>query len=138
MKDCPFCRRIADGDVTHRSALAAAFPDSYPLSEGHSLVVPIEHTADLFAASSETIAEVWALVGIVRNDLVERLHPDGMNVGLNSLEAAGQTIAHAHVHVIPRFRGDVDDPRGGVRWVVPSKAPYWESREPDRSADASD
>lgn len=138
MKDCPFCRRIGDGDVTHRSALAVAFPDSYPLSAGHSLVVPIEHTADLFAASSETIAEVWALVGIVRNDLVERLHPDGMNVGLNSLEAAGQTIAHAHVHVIPRFHGDVDDPRGGVRWVVPSKAPYWESREPDRSADASD
>jgi diadenosine tetraphosphate (Ap4A) HIT family hydrolase len=56
------------------------------------------------------------------------LHPDGFNVGINDGAAAGQTIAHAHIHVIPRRKGDVPDPRGGVRWIIPEKAPYWDKK----------
>jgi diadenosine tetraphosphate (Ap4A) HIT family hydrolase len=58
---------------------------------------------------------------------VEQLHPDGFNIGINDGEAAGQTVLHAHVHVIPRYHGDAADPRGGVRWVIPQKAAYWEA-----------
>jgi diadenosine tetraphosphate (Ap4A) HIT family hydrolase len=64
-------------------------------------------------------------VGIVRSKLIEEFKPDGINVGLNDGQAAGQTVPHAHVHVIPRFIGDVADPRGGVRWIIPTKAKYW-------------
>ena len=61
----------------------------------------------------------------MREILAARFHPDGFNIGLNDGPAAGQTIAHAHIHVIPRYRGDVADPRGGIRWVLPDKAKYW-------------
>lgn len=70
-------------------------------------------------------AEVWKLVAEVRAMLVAELHPDGFNIGLNDGTPAGQTVMHAHVHVIPRQHGDVADPRGGVRWVIPEKAGYW-------------
>jgi diadenosine tetraphosphate (Ap4A) HIT family hydrolase len=70
-------------------------------------------------------AAVWRIVAEVRRLLVERYHPDGFNIGLNDGKAAGQTVMHAHVHVIPRRHGDVTEPRGGVRWVVPDKAAYW-------------
>lgn len=130
MTTCPFCQRIATGDVSHRNEHAVAFPDAYPLSEGHTLVIPTRHTADLFAVPAEVRSAVWALVDEVHGDLAERLEPDGFNIGVNVLEAAGQTVAHAHVHVIPRHQGDVADPRGGVRWIIADKAPYWEERPP--------
>ena len=69
--------------------------------------------------------DVWRLVSHVRKELESEFHPDGFNIGVNDGEAAGQTLPHVHVHVIPRFSGDVPDPRGGIRWVVPDKAPYW-------------
>ena len=71
---------------------------------------------------------MWALAGRVRDLLRAELDPDGFNIGLNEGSAAGQTVPHAHIHVIPRREGDVLDPRGGVRWVLPEKAPYWEDR----------
>jgi diadenosine tetraphosphate (Ap4A) HIT family hydrolase len=90
------------------------------------LVVPARHVADFFALSAEEQADVWRLVAEVRVDLARRFAPDGFNVGLNAGLAAGQTVDHAHIHVIPRFAGDVPDPRGGVRWVLPAKAAYWD------------
>jgi len=99
--------------------------DGFPVSEGHTLIVPRRHVASLFDLEAEEIEAIWHLVSEVRRDLAERLSPDGFNVGLNDGEAAGQTVMHAHVHVIPRFAGDVPDPRGGVRYVVPDRARYW-------------
>lgn len=100
--------------------------DGFPLSRGHALVVPRTHAASLFDLPAETQASVWALVTEVRATLVARYSPHAFNIGLNDGPAAGQTIPHAHVHVIPRYLGDVTDPRGGVRWVIPARAAYWE------------
>lgn len=123
---CPFCMRMTDGDVLWSSGEAVAFLDRYPISPGHALVVPKRHEADLFALTPEERADVWGLVTIVKEALDAEHRPDGFNVGVNVAAAAGQTVGHAHVHVIPRHSGDVADPRGGVRWVIPDKAAYWE------------
>jgi diadenosine tetraphosphate (Ap4A) HIT family hydrolase len=121
---CPFCQ--GEGPrVTLENEAALAFPDAFPVAEGHTLVVPRRHVAGLFDLPGEELAALWRLVALVRRRLVGELRPDGFNVGVNDGPAAGQTVPHAHVHVIPRRTGDVADPRGGVRWVVPAKARYW-------------
>jgi diadenosine tetraphosphate (Ap4A) HIT family hydrolase len=123
---CPFCERIATGAVERSSLSAAAFPDGFPLAPGHMLIVPRRHEASFFALSREEQDDLWRLVAQIRDDLQAGLSPNGFNIGINDGEAAGQTVDHAHVHVIPRFDGDVPDPRGGIRWVLPDKAPYWD------------
>jgi diadenosine tetraphosphate (Ap4A) HIT family hydrolase len=125
MSDCPFCARIASDPSLQQGGAVVAIPDGFPLNPGHTLVVPRRHVADIFALSAEDQADVWRLVAAVRERLLAERRPDGFNIGLNVGEAGGQTVAHAHVHVIPRFRGDVPDPRGGVRWVIPARAAYW-------------
>ncbi len=123
-RNCPFCHpdpRRSLRETEHARVLL----DGFPVSEGHTLIVPRRHVASLFDLEAEEIEAIWHLVSEVRRDLAERLSPDGFNVGLNDGEAAGQTVMHAHVHVIPRFAGDVPDPRGGVRYVVPDRARYW-------------
>ena len=125
MTDCPFCVRIASDPSLQQGGAVVAIPDGFPLNPGHTLVVPRRHVADLFALSAKDQAEVWRLVAAVRERLLAERRPDGFNIGLNVGEAGGQTVAHAHVHVIPRFLGDVADPRGGVRWVIPARAAYW-------------
>ncbi|MDB4958194.1 MAG: ATP-dependent helicase YejH [Myxococcales bacterium] len=106
------------------NALAFAFRDRFPVAPGHTLVVTRRVTPDWFTATEDERAAVFALIGDVKRQLDEELAPDGYNVGFNAGAAAGQTVMHLHVHVIPRFRGDMDDPRGGVRHVIPSKANY--------------
>ncbi len=123
---CPFCERLEEGRLVAQSEHAVAFPDGYPVSPGHHLVVSRRHAADFFELSAEEQADLWRLVAELRETLRHELRPDGFNVGLNAGRAAGQTVMHVHVHLIPRWAGDVDDPRGGVRWVVPAKARYWE------------
>ena len=88
-------------------------------------MVPVRHEADFFALSIAEQTDVLSLVSEVRAQLSETLQPDGFNIGINAGPAAGQTVGHAHVHVIPRFDGDVPDPRGGIRWVLPERAAYW-------------
>jgi len=122
---CPFCSAIRQGSMLETEGTAVALQDAFPLNPGHALVVPRAHVSNLFALSAPEQADVWRLVAVVRARLQREKAPDGFNVGLNVGAAAGQTVGHAHVHVIPRFSGDVDDPRGGVRWLVPSRAPYW-------------
>jgi superfamily II DNA or RNA helicase/diadenosine tetraphosphate (Ap4A) HIT family hydrolase/SOS-response transcriptional repressor LexA len=109
---------------TFSNALAFAFRDRFPVSPGHTLVVTRRVTPDWFTATEAERAAILALIGDVKRQLDEELAPDGYNVGFNAGLAAGQTVMHLHVHVIPRFRGDMDDPRGGVRHVIPSKANY--------------
>ena len=124
--DCPFCDLPPDR-VLPSGAHARALRDAYPVTPGHTLVVPERHVASLYDLPPGEQAAVWALVGEVRADLVASHDPDGFNIGINDGGAAGQTVMHAHVHVIPRYDRDVPDPRGGIRWVVPENAEYWEA-----------
>ena len=122
---CPFC------SLSHfvpSTSVGLVVRDAFPLTEGHTLIVPRQHIASLFELTVDEQAELWQLVAQVRSSLVEQFHPDAFNIGINDGEAAGQTIPHAHIHVVPRYLGDVVDPRGGVRWVIPQKAAYWEVR----------
>lgn len=121
-----------------RNELAFAIRDGYPVSPGHTLVIPFRHIATWFDATREEQIAILALVdevkrqldrGVAHSDGTARV-PDGYNVGFNAGEAAGQTVMHLHVHVIPRYAGDVDDPRGGVRHVIPGKGNYLKKPEP--------
>lgn len=122
--DCPFCR-LEKNRIRLESEFAVAFLDGFPVTQGHTLVIPKRHVASLFDLNEKEQAEIWKLVAEVRAMLATELHPDGFNIGLNDGTSAGQTVMHAHVHVIPRRHGDVADPRGGVRWIIPDKAAYW-------------
>ncbi len=133
MNDCRFCDRVTSGDYTSGNEHAVAFPDAFPVSPGHTLVAPRNHAANLFDIAPEPRAAMWRLVDVVYAELTTKHSPEGFNVGVNVLEPAGQTVAHAHIHVIPRYRGDVTDPRGGVRWVIPERANYWDSPQRDTS-----
>ena len=121
---CPFCDP-ASSRIRLENDVAFAIPDAFPVAEGHTLVVPKRHVASLFDLSEEEQAGIWRLVAAMRSVLVMDLRPDGFNIGVNDGEAAGQTVMHAHVHVIPRRKGDAADPRGGLRWINPKKARYW-------------
>jgi diadenosine tetraphosphate (Ap4A) HIT family hydrolase len=122
---CIFCRPEGDGDLLARNDLAIAFPAGYPVSPGHALIVPRRHEPDFFALRADEQAALVALVNPVRAALAEQYGPDAYNLGVNAGKAAGQTIMHTHLHVIPRYVGDVPEPRGGVRWVLPETARYW-------------
>ncbi|MCC7556034.1 MAG: HIT family protein [Methanoculleus marisnigri] len=91
---------------------------------GHLLIIPYRHVADFFDATDAELAALLALVREAKTLLDGRFRPDGYNVGVNVGEAAGQTVMHLHLHVIPRYAGDVKDPRGGVRGAVPEKRVY--------------
>ena len=124
---CPFCE-IRTEDVVAESRYSVAIRDGFSVSDGHTLVIPRSHAKSLFAHGPAVQADVWSLVARVRDELRSELKPkpDGFNIGLNDGRAAGQTVDHAHVHVIPRFDEDVADPRGGIRWVLPQQAAYWD------------
>ena len=125
---CPLCAGVERRDTLAANDHAVAVFDAYPVSPGHALIVSRRHVADLFDLSVAEQAAVWALLPIVKGTLDEQHSPAGYNVGVNVGTAAGQTVGHVHVHVIPRYAGDADDPRGGVRWVLPERADYWSSR----------
>jgi diadenosine tetraphosphate (Ap4A) HIT family hydrolase len=122
--DCPFCR-LDKNLIQLENEFAAAIFDGYPVAKGHTLVVPKRHVESLFHLLETEQSAVWKLVSLVRAKLAAELHPDGFTIGVNDGPSAGQTVMHAHVHVIPRRGGDVPDPRGGVRWVIQEKAAYW-------------
>jgi diadenosine tetraphosphate (Ap4A) HIT family hydrolase len=124
---CPFCTLPPDRIVA-QSALALAVRDAFPVSPGHTLIVPRRHVGSFFEVSAEERAEMLALLDAAKAQIEAANRPDGYNVGINDGAAAGQTVAHLHMHLIPRYRGDVADPRGGVRWVIPTKADYWSKR----------
>jgi diadenosine tetraphosphate (Ap4A) HIT family hydrolase len=126
---CPFCR-IEGGRIAWSAPLAIAFWDVYPVSLGHALVVPRRHAQSWSELTADEKAALTAGIDAIRALIDERYEPHAYNVGFNDGEPAGQTIMHFHVHVIPRYQGDVLDPRGGVRWVLPDKAAYWLSTEP--------
>jgi diadenosine tetraphosphate (Ap4A) HIT family hydrolase len=126
-KACLFCE-LGRERILHQSALAVVFADSFPVSAGHCLVVPRRHVASWFDATEDERREMIRLLDQARVSINEAHAPAGFNIGINDGPAAGQSIPHLHVHLIPRYTGDVAEPRGGVRWVVPARANYWSSR----------
>lgn len=112
VKCCPFCQRTED--LILQSEISKAFYDLYPVSRGHSLIVPKCHVADYHDLSREEKADMWDMEDMLKAEF----RPDGFNVGVNIGRAAGQGMMHVHLHVIPRYWGDMDDPKGGVRGVI--------------------
>ncbi len=121
--DCPFCtlprERILDEDE-----LTVIIRDGFPVSPGHTLVIPRRHVVSLAEASAAEWTAIGEALGRARAGLDRELRPDGYNVGVNDGLAAGQTVMHLHVHLIPRYRGDVPNPRGGVRHCIPGHGDY--------------
>lgn len=124
---CPLCDALSTRAALASNEWAVAFLDAFPVSPGHALLVSRRHVAGLFDLSPDEQAGLWALLGPTRDALLGDHAPTGFNVGVNVGAVAGQTVAHVHVHLIPRYDGDVADPRGGVRWVLPASANYWNS-----------
>ncbi len=124
--NCVFCH-LDEKRRLFSNNLAIAIADAFPASRGHTLIIPKRHFVSLFDATDEERSALWELVEQSRQHLRSKYSPDGFNIGINDGIAAGQTVMHLHIHVIPRYAGDVEDPRGGVRWVMPDKAKYWES-----------
>jgi diadenosine tetraphosphate (Ap4A) HIT family hydrolase len=121
--DCPFCL-MAEARIVFSNHLAFAVEDAFPVSPGHMLVIPRRHVTDFFDLTLEELEAVYGLLHAARQRMNTTLRPDGLSVGVNVGGAAGQTIPHAHIHLIPRFIGDVADPAGGVRNVIPGKGRY--------------
>ena len=124
-KPCPFCT-LPPERILARNEHGGILRDLYPVSPGHTLVIPWRHVGSFFDLTAEERAGLMALVEGTKAALDAEHRPDAYNLGLNDGPAAGQTVPHCHLHLIPRYVGDRDDPRGGVRWVIPGKAKYWE------------
>ncbi|CAM3106728.1 HIT domain-containing protein [Lactococcus hircilactis] len=118
---CIFCETH---DVLFENDTAKCFFDHYPVSKGHLLIVPKRHEANFFELSSQEKHDMDELLEHSKTYLDEHEHPDAYNVGINVGKAAGQTVFHCHVHLIPRYTNDVENPIGGVRGVIPQKQHY--------------
>ena len=123
-KSCPFCS-MDISRVLISNQLAIATADAFPVSEGHTLIIPRRHISSIFEATEEELAHIFKLVALTRELLNDQYQPQGLNIGINDGVPAGQTVMHLHIHLIPRYKGDQSDPRGGVRWIFPDKAKYW-------------
>ena len=119
--NCPFC--TPDEPILSNDLAYARF-DKYPVNNGHLLIIPFRHVSDFFDLTEEERKAIFNLVDEAKVLLDKKHKPDGYNIGINVGEAAGQTVWHVHVHVIPRYNGDMNDPRGGVRGVIPEKQKY--------------
>jgi diadenosine tetraphosphate (Ap4A) HIT family hydrolase len=120
---CPFCATPPDR-VLEATQHAFVVLDAFPVSPGHTLVISRRHVTDVFDLTGSEIGDIIRLIRSARERLDRTLHPSGYNIGVNVGRAAGQTVMHVHIHVIPRYPGDTSDPRGGVRGVIPGKACY--------------
>src|SRR5512143_295341 len=121
---CPFCALDA-ARIVDRTPLALVIRDAFPVSPGHTLILPVRHVGSLFEATEIERSELLALLGRAKQELDSKFKPNGYNIGINDGAAAGQTVPHLHVHLIPRYTGDQSAPRGGIRWMFPDRARYW-------------
>ena len=124
---CPFCELPASR-VVYRSETAIVMGDRFPVSPGHSLILPVRHIASLWEATAQEQAGLLEALFWARASVAAEHKPDGFNIGINDGAAAGQTVMHLHVHLIPRYKGDRSDPRGGIRTIFPDKAAYWDRK----------
>ena len=122
---CIFCEiKKTKSRIILENTYAYAISDQYKVSQGHTLIILKRHVSSLFEASSEELTAIFDLAKKVQKLVSKQYQPDGYNVGFNDLEAAGQSIPHCHMHIIPRYKGDVKNPRGGIRGVIPGKQNY--------------
>ena len=125
MNNCPFCS-INQSQYLIEGKYSYAKFDGYPLTKGHVLIICKEHVSNYFDLSETVQNEMMKLVAKAKVLLDTNYSTSDYNIGINCGDLAGQTIDHVHIHLIPRRKGDIDDPRGGVRWVLPEKAKYWD------------
>lgn len=124
-ESCPFCRlEKSDRRIIAETERFLAVEDNYPVTRGHTLIIPKRHVGSFFDLSEQDVVDLYRLVGTVRDILAHECGAQGFNIGVNEGRAAGQTVFHLHVHVIPRYRGDVERPEGGIRNIVDSQVPY--------------
>lgn len=121
---CPFCN-LPTERIQAEHGLCSTVRDAYPISLGHTLVIPKRHFASFFDANKEEQHALLDALEAAKAALDRQFSPAGYNIGINDGAAAGQTVPHLHIHLIPRYPGDQSDPRGGVRWIFPDKARYW-------------
>lgn len=121
--NCPFCH-ISNPILQNDHWFCIR--DRYPVNEGHTLIISKEHRKNYFMCTHEEKVSLIFMIEEVKDSIQKEFNPDGFNVGFNVGEESGQTIFHTHIHVIPRYKGDVENPRGGVRGVIPSKQNYHE------------
>ncbi len=120
----PFFEKLEPKEQVGELASCFAFRDKFPVSKGHTLVIPKPKVSNYFELSFKEQSACWFLVNLIKADLQKQYKPDGFNIGINVDEPAGQTIFHCHIHIIPRYKNDVKNPRGGVRGVIPDKKEY--------------
>lgn len=123
LMSCPFCNHN-DLVIQLENNLAIAFYDKYPVQKGHLLIVPKQHIKTYFDASTDQIMAIHDLLHKGKALLDEQYEPDGYNIGVNVGEYGGQTVNHLHFHLIPRYKGDIEDPRGGIRKAIPNLVQY--------------
>jgi len=123
LEECVFCQKPQE-EIICENDLAQAFYDRYPVNRGHALITPKRHVETFFEATLEELTAINQLVFKVKNILEEKYKPQGYNIGFNVNRAGGQTIFHLHCHLIPRFAGDVENPRGGIRRIKKNLVPY--------------
>ena len=127
MENCPFCKieRLINKDrIVYQDDTWIAIYDNYPVSQGHVLLIPKRHVETFFNLNMIEFGSLGVTIGIIKMILDKKFHPDGYNIGANCGEVAGQTVMHCHIHIIPRYKGDMENPRGGVRGVIPEKQKY--------------
>ena len=124
-KSCPFCT-LPPERIIDSNEFGITIRDGFPVSTGHTLIIPKRHIGSWFEIDAEEQLGLLDLLTRAKIVLQDQLNPDGYNIGINDGSAAGQTVPHLHMHLIPRYKDDQDDPRGGVRWIIPEKAKYWE------------
>jgi diadenosine tetraphosphate (Ap4A) HIT family hydrolase len=124
---CTYCN-LSEARIFDQSALSIAFKDVFPVSPGHTLIIPRRHVESYFDLTNQEREDMTALMIRVRSKLKDELNPIGFNIGINEGFAAGQTVSHINMHLIPRYKGDVAEPRGGIRWIFPDKAVFWNAK----------
>jgi diadenosine tetraphosphate (Ap4A) HIT family hydrolase len=125
---CPFCSIIeddAESRILEQNELAVSMYDGYPVNNGHILLIPKRHVGSFFEVSDDERNALFSLLDLAKSNLDKEFSPASYNIGINDGVAAGQTVPHLHIHLIPRYEGDIEDPRGGIRWIIPDKAKYW-------------
>lgn len=124
---CPFCN-LAESRIVQSSGLGWVVRDAFPISPGHTLIIPKRHVGSFFSLTGEERLALLNLLDSAKEQLDRDVQPAAFNIGINDGVAAGQTVQHLHIHLIPRYAGDRADPRGGIRWIIPEKADYWSAR----------
>lgn len=125
MKDCVFCQNfMPNKKPLLQNKLAIAYLDEFPVSKGHILIISKRHASTFFDLTKEEQISLITLLNECKEYIDKKYNPDGYNVGLNCGEFAGQSVMHVHMHMIPRYKGDVSNPRGGIRGIIPNKKNY--------------